>query len=993
MTGAFEARDGWVFVTWRPSGVDAGYTGIGRRNIFPASELRHWTAAARAYLAKDVQTDTTDRNPHRLGFGGDQFIVDSFRSPKERRWQLEFNGCGVTSETGSPTDVLNILNLLDSAATIAMRQTYQLPTLRTPYYASQLACAAQADVPSGPRPLMPVGSSFHAHSFGIRLVVDTLGEVEVGSVRILGGDVPQVRTIVQSWKFHPATWDGEPVRQIVDTVVELPARVSDPNAKTPILTPETDGWLRVTSSILNGAVRPRDWVTPDRVDAWVAALEKAERASTVKDTTFVAHEELGRGNRVVGEYIVNKGVVRPQAYVSGCALPPFLDRLPPFTKAERDRYTEAARATRALRATPAELLSGPYESDDVACRASLPWIYMPASKSWEYPTLAPPGDLPGSMTHVELLASFVVDTAGIANPATLQVIDGSSDAAVAALRDGISTLRFRPATRAGMRVAQRMIRTMIVEAPAQCLVRDANAGCLRAQEPGNAAHPPRRIAVAMSSGYMDGTFEARDGWVFFSWLPSRPDDGYNGTGQHVILAPDEVHRWADTVRMLVALPPASQVNGLNPRLRSLGVGRVQIRLFSYPAGTNGERRDWTLQFQGCGPGAGGGSGSAADVLEFVSLLDSTAAIAARQQMQRPTLREPYYSNQLSCAARPVESPGPRQLLPAGSRLSGTQYGVRFVVDTSGRVESGSVRIIGGDVPRIRAAVERWTFQAAEWDGDPVRQIVDTIVELPDPARDTSVRMPVVTPQRDGWVRVTGSVVSGAQRVREWATPDTIDAWVSRLNAAERASKVRDTTFSVRIGLGPTNGIQFFAGYTVVKGTVTPAASLVGCANAFVEGSPFITPGDRTSFTEAAHRARTLRRIPADPSASVHESDDVACRVWLPWRRTGTSNVWAYPSLAFPGEAPGSMAHAEVLASFVVDSAGIANPRTLRAAEGQSDAAVAALRDALSTLRFRPATRGGARVAQRVIRTIIVEASPMCIARDSSPKCPRAYAPH
>jgi outer membrane biosynthesis protein TonB len=148
------------------------------------------------------------------------------------------------------------------------------------------------------------------------------------------------------------------------------------------------------------------------------------------------------------------------------------------------------------------------------------------------------------------------------------------------------------------------------------------------------------------------------------------------------------------------------------------------------------------------------------------------------------------------------------------------------------------------------------------------------------------------------------------------------------------------------------------------------------------------------FRSAATAARSLRASPADLTHDVHQAGDVACPAWLPWHRSSRpqfARVWQYPTGIYPKAMAASNAHAEVLASFVVDAEGMADVATLRVLAGSDPRAVAALPASLRALRFRPAARGGRSVPQRVIQPILFEPSPVCPTPDAGPVCARRYS--
>ena len=91
--------------------------------------------------------------------------------------------------------------------------------------------------------------------------------------------------------------------------------------------------------------------------------------------------------------------------------------------------------------------------------------------------------------------------------------------------------------------------------------------------------------------------------------------------------------------------------------------------------------------------------------------------------------EPWSAATVERAAAPRDgNPVPRY--PEALRAAGTegQVLVRFVVDTAGRVEAGSVRVLRADDPQfaeaVRAVLPSFRFTPAEAGGRRVRQLVE-----------------------------------------------------------------------------------------------------------------------------------------------------------------------------------------------------------------------------------------------------------------------------
>jgi hypothetical protein len=149
-------------------------------------------------------------------------------------------------------------------------------------------------------------------------------------------------------------------------------------------------------------------------------------------------------------------------------------------------FLAAARAARRRRAHPRPTAERVYLAGELACAPKLPAIRV---RNPDAPGAArhPAGPYPQAMAalnaHADVTTSFVVDTIGAPIPATLRVMPGSDPRAVAALRASIGNFRFSPATRAGVHVAARVIRTWLFEPPPVCTNEDDGADCPRTYAP------------------------------------------------------------------------------------------------------------------------------------------------------------------------------------------------------------------------------------------------------------------------------------------------------------------------------------------------------------------------------------------------------------------------------------------------------------------------------------------------------------------------------
>src|SRR5262249_29997086 len=146
-----------------------------------------------------------------------------------------------------------------------------------------------------------------------------------------------------------------------------------------------------------------------------------------------------------------------------------------------------------------------------------------------------------------------------------------------------------------------------------------------------------------------------------------------------------------------------------------------------------------------------------------------------------------------------------------------------------------------------------------------------------------------------------------------------------------------------------------------------------------------------TFRAAARDARASRRTPSDAAGTVHGADDVACQAWLPWQLSTLPHarlVWEYPTGVYPEAMASSTARADVFYSVVVDTAGMADLARRRVMTGADRRGVPSLVATLREVRFRPATRGGIAVPQRVMQSMRFEPPPMCSNAGAGPSCAR-----
>jgi TonB family protein len=500
------------------------------------------------------------------------------------------------------------------------------------------------------------------------------------------------------------------------------------------------------------------------------------------------------------------------------------------------------------------------------------------------------------------------------------------------------------------------------------------------------------------------TIEAEDdGWVIVTLLDTRPDIGLGPPTQRLIVEARDVRRWVADTRQLFG--PGGDTLALQDPHRQVALGDGSYTLSVSTRWS--QNANASFIFAGCGRGTGSAGTTRPEVLRFLAVLDSAAVMAGGGQGRPPTLRRPYYASEVSCPVLPDEN-NPRPFLPVGSTSVSrwrTEIGVRFVVDTSGKVERGSLAFLPGTDSSLqlaaRSAIARWHFRPAEWGGTPVRQLVQMpLIVAAAPSLGDTLLGVSMRAEADGWVRFEQSLnFSRRPYIQEWFLPDSVEAWARRVDSLNReaAALVLDTPRVVQksTGIGWRGGITLSSGYFQHGKTVERQGGVSACNFGYVEG---VTPADSShlaAYVAVAREARRLSPTPGNPADVIHDATDVACAAWLPWRRATRRQynmVWQYPTALYPDELKGQNVRAEVLASFVVDTLGVVDTTSIRAIPDADPRFARAVPRGLAEFRFRPATRGGRHVQQRVVQTILFEPPPFCPTMDTSPGCPRRYSP-
>ncbi len=319
-------------------------------------------------------------------------------------------------------------------------------------------------------------------------------------------------------------------------------------------------------------------------------------------------------------------------------------------------------------------------------------------------------------------------------------------------------------------------------------------------------------------------------------------------------------------------------------------------------------RDKRLQmlWRGCGSVNSNTNPSIEEVTSLLALLDSAAAMAGGGVGRPPTLFAPLLLSEVSCPASADEA-NARPLAPASMATLATEIGVEMVVDTTGLVERSSIRVMRGTNPAladsIRATVARWRFHAAEIDGTPVRQFVQTAVAIGPrlvPSDGGRIKLEATN---DGWVHFRRGDATTHSVVQEWYDPDTVDAFAARMNALNREADTlrKDTNLVVQksTSLGTPPAMVLTDGFSRHGKMLERPVSWVGCSGS-------ISGAGTTAFidelVEMAKQARQRRTPPGDPSVGPFMWNEVTCPATLKWTqadRFGIRNVSAFPRRSLP----------------------------------------------------------------------------------------------
>jgi outer membrane biosynthesis protein TonB len=521
-----------------------------------------------------------------------------------------------------------------------------------------------------------------------------------------------------------------------------------------------------------------------------------------------------------------------------------------------------------------------------------------------------------------------------------------------------------------------------------------------------------------------------DGWVVLRPF-TRAERRDDVPTSRLHASPDDVSRWTTAARRLLAQLADSSRSETQGELTTLGRGRLRIA----PHYWVNRRKDVSMQLVDCAGVWNGMDFTPAELETLIGVLDRAAAVARRNvQPTPPTLDRPYYSSEVSCAARRDADDAPPvfpSTMPRSARRY-TEVGARFIVDTAGFVEAGSVALIPG-VPRAlaraaRTQVERWRYRPAEWSGLPVRQVVNTVVTFDPQEQDTrrdSARVAIARKERtvepavlvfrrepatlarsdDGWVHVRvgrwqpDGFFEGYQ---EWFDPDSVDEWLVRtrkLVAADSAQPRRPPPprEPSAIAVGPSrDGNRFLAQYSTGWSSDTERLKIVTLMNGCTNATVYPRPVDRRLLEQLGAAAREARshRASLPSSERTYARGEVACSAFIPpvgLGRADLPGLARYPRAPYPDALAKENVRAEVLSSFVVDTTGTVIASTLLVAPGADPRAVASLRQSIGHVRFQPALRAGQRVPSRVFRAWLFEPPATCAEERDGVDCARVYS--
>ena len=436
--------------------------------------------------------------------------------------RLDFTMCDTYGGFSSVDDrmLLRIAGVFEAAARLASANTPvpRPPTLNRPYFASEVGCPAIPRLenvrPSYPD--LPVGVPRLAHEVGVRVIVDTSGQVESHSIEVLP-DTPDIfadaaRRLVAHWRFSPPRIGEWPVRQVAHIVLSFDPDIrpdrevmfeslgSRPEPRL-FFDAAPDGRVRIThgSQEPDGSLKGmREWFEPELLRSWVQRVDSLLADDAVHPRIWrqplTGYPGVGEGYfpgggtlaaMYPGAVFARDSVSRPdtvlhlRAQLAGCTST--------YYWGERIDTSFLRRVRRAIviakgnEPSPAPIPDRVYDANEVACAVRLAKVEVHDPR-FPYvrvmPRLGPyPAMMRAENARSEVMASFIVDTIGRAEVGSLVAMPGSDRRAVAALQQEIDTFVFSHATRGGKRVRQRVVQTWVFAPPPRCVNEMASLEC------------------------------------------------------------------------------------------------------------------------------------------------------------------------------------------------------------------------------------------------------------------------------------------------------------------------------------------------------------------------------------------------------------------------------------------------------------------------------------------------------------------------------------
>ncbi|MEP6620956.1 MAG: hypothetical protein ABJE47_16645 [bacterium] len=214
-----------------------------------------------------------------------------------------------------------------------------------------------------------------------------------------------------------------------------------------------------------------------------------------------------------------------------------------------------------------------------------------------------------------------------------------------------------------------------------------------------------------------------DGWIVMTPLDSWPREPSPTT--HLYARAADAQRWVNRVREVISGRSMSINDGGSPRfIPSLGRGKVNANARVADSAQHGRV---SFELHDCRGVAIQYSVDSAALLTIAEAVQDAIYIArsASRVATPPTLARPYEEGEVSCPAVALNAPAPPR--PSDAQRIAKPLSVRFVVDTTGRVEEESIQFSTGPAlafaALVRAEVIGRRYRPAMWADVKVRQVV------------------------------------------------------------------------------------------------------------------------------------------------------------------------------------------------------------------------------------------------------------------------------